>query len=336
MLDTADPGILNQMTALADPTRARLLLLAEAQELTVSEMCTVLQLPQSTVSRHLKVLADAGWVTSRADGTSRLYTMPRAHQEPPMRRLWLLVREPMGASRAASQDHRRLQGVLADRRSRSQQFFSSTASQWDRLRDDLFGPGFHLQALLGLLDDSWVVGDLGTGTGAVSAALAPFVRRVIAVDNSAAMLQAARRRLRAANIEFRRGDLEALPIDDETLDAATLMLVLPYVAQPEPVLREAARVLKPGGRLIVADLLPHDRDTYRQQLGHVRLGMSEAQVTQALEAAGFVAPLVHPLPPDPRAKGPALFIASARRPGVHSTTRSEPAAQASSAVPPSP
>jgi ArsR family transcriptional regulator len=307
------PPILEQMTAVTDPTRARLLLLVEGHELTVSELCAVLQLPQSTVSRHLKSLADAGWVSSRADGTSRLYTMPRAQQDPTMRRLWLLVRESMGPSPAAAQDHRRLQSVLAERRSRSQEFFSSAAGQWDKLRDELFGPGFHLQALLGLLDDSWVVGDLGAGTGAVSAALAPFVGRVIAVDNSAAMLQSARRRLQAApNVEFRRGDLEALPIDDASLDAATLMLVLPYIAHPEPVLREAARVLKPGGRLIVADLLPHDRDAYRQQLGHVRLGVSEAHVTEALNAAGFERVRVHPLPTDPRAKGPALFVASGR------------------------
>jgi ArsR family transcriptional regulator len=316
-MNAAPPAILEQMTAVTDPVRARLLLLVEGHELTVSEICSVLQLPQSTVSRHLKALADAGWVSSRAEGTSRLYTMPRAQQDATTRRLWLLVRESVGASPAAAQDHRRLQGVLAERRSRSQEFFSSAAGQWDKLRDELFGPGFHLHALLGLLDDAWVVGDLGAGTGAVSAALAPFVRRVIAVDNSAAMLQAARRRLHAAtNVEFRRGDLEALPIDDASLDAATLMLVLPYIAHPEPVLREAARVLKPGGRLIVADLLPHDRDAYRQQLGHVRLGMSEPQICAALHAAGFEGVLVHQLAPDPRAKGPGLFVASGRRTAV--------------------
>src|SRR6187551_3418376 len=125
-MNTAAPAILEQMTAVTDPTRARLLLLVEGHELTVSEICSVLQLPQSTVSRHLKSLADTGWVSSRADGTSRLYTMPRAQQDPAMRRLWLLVRESIGTSPAATQDHRRLERVLAERRSRSQEFFSST------------------------------------------------------------------------------------------------------------------------------------------------------------------------------------------------------------------
>ena len=128
---TAD--ILDDLSALADSTRDRLLLLVEANELTVSELCAVLQLPQSTVSRHLKVLADAGGSSRRADGTSRLYSLAREQQSPAARRLWLLVREQVGGTQAAVQDHRRLQGVLAERRTKSQEFFSSAAGQWDRL-----------------------------------------------------------------------------------------------------------------------------------------------------------------------------------------------------------
>jgi ubiquinone/menaquinone biosynthesis C-methylase UbiE/DNA-binding transcriptional ArsR family regulator len=307
-------GILDDLSALADVTRDRLLLLLETHELTVGELCAVLQLPQSTVSRHLKALADAGWVTSRAEGTSRLYSMPRDAREGAARRLWLVVREQVGGTRAALQDHHRLQSVLAERRTKSQEFFSSSAGQWDRLREDLFGAHFHMQALLGLIDERWTVGDLGAGTGTVSAALAPFVRRVIAIDNSAAMLHAARRRLHGVgNVEIQRGELEALPLQDGSLDAATLMLVLPYLPQPERALSEAARVLKPGGRLLIADLLPHDRDAYRQQLGHLWLGFSETQMSAYLEGAGFHSVHVHVLPSDPRAKGPELFVATARR-----------------------
>jgi len=118
-MPTAQPAILDDLSALADITRDRLLLLLEAQELTVSELCSVLQLPQSTVSRHLKALADSGWVTSRAEGTSRLYSMAPANRQGPARRLWLLVREQVNEGRVAVQDHRRLQTVLAARRSRS-------------------------------------------------------------------------------------------------------------------------------------------------------------------------------------------------------------------------
>ena len=313
MPDT-QPAILDDLAALADITRDRVLLLLEGQELTVSELCTVLQLPQSTVSRHLKALADAGWVTSRAEGTSRLYAMAPGHRHGPGRRLWLLVREQVAESRAARQDHRRLQGVLAARRTRSQEFFSSAAGQWDRMREELFGPAIHLRAACGLLDPTWVVGDLGCGTGAMSAALAPFVSRVIAVDNSAAMLTAARRRLAGAEtVELRRGDLEELPIGDAELDAAVLTLVLPYLSDPGRVLAEVARVVRPEGRLLVTDLLPHDRETYRQQLGHHWLGFSEPQMAGWLTAAGFTDLRFHALSPAPEAKGPGLFVATARR-----------------------
>ena len=305
------PAIHDHLASLADTTRSRLLLLLDRHELTVSELCGIMQLPQSTVSRHLKALADGGWVAARADGTSHLYTMTRQDLDAPARRLWSLVRDHAGPTPAAAQDHRRLQAALADRRTKSQEFFSSSAGQWDRLRDDLYGERFHLGALAALAQSDWVLGDLGCGTGETSVALASFVQHVIGVDASAAMLQAARKRLQPFdNVELRRGDLEALPIDDARLDAATLMLVLHYVPEPERAMSEVARVLKPGGRVILVDMLPHDRDSYRQQMGHVWLGFGEDQVTRMFEDAGLENVRIVPLAPDARAKGPGLFVAT--------------------------
>jgi ArsR family transcriptional regulator len=308
------PAILDHLAALADTTRSRILLLLDRHELTVTELCGIVQLPQSTVSRHLKALADSGWVAARSEGTSNVYTMTRDELDAPARRLWLLVREQVGSSAAAAQDQRRLQAAITERRTKSQEFFASSAGQWDRVRDELFGDRFHLAALAAFADRSWKVGDLGCGTGEVSAALSPFVERVIAVDASAAMLQAAKKRLSAFdNVDLRRGELEALPIDGGRLDAATLMLVLHHVSEPERALAEVARVLKPQGRAVVVDMLPHDRESYRQQMGHAWLGFSDEHVRRMFQESGFEDVRIVALPPDARAKGPGLFVATGRR-----------------------
>lgn len=312
---TRAPALLDHLSSLADSTRSRLLLLLDGRELTVSELCGILQLPQSTVSRHLKALSDGGWVSARAESTSNLYTMRRDELDAPARRLWGLVREQVGGTAAAIQDQRRLAAALAERRTTSQAFFSSSAGQWDRLRDELFGDQFHLAALAAFAGAEWTVGDLGCGTGRVTASLAPFVAQVIAVDGSPAMLQAAKKRLHGVdNVELRRGDLESLPIEDARLDAATLMLVLHHVPEPERALAEVARVVKPGGRALIVDMLPHERENYRQQMGHVWLGFSDAQLRRLLGEAGLIDIRIVPLPPDPRAKGPGLFVATSVRP----------------------
>jgi ubiquinone/menaquinone biosynthesis C-methylase UbiE len=307
-------AIFDDLTTLADATRSRMLLLLERHELTVSELCTVLQLPQSTVSRHLKTLSDASWVVSRRDGTSRYYTLSLDERGGPARRLWSLLRDQVSATSGADQDARRLKNVLARRQSKSQEFFETTAGQWDKLRADLFGTASHLQALPALLDERWTVGDLGCGTGQVACALAPFVAHVIAVDRSGEMLQAARRRVRdLASVEVRRGELEALPIADEELDAATLLLVLHHLPEPALALSEASRVLKSGGRLLIADMLPHDREEYRQQMGHIWLGFSEDHIKRLLAGAGFDRVRIVGLPVNSAAKGPALFVATAMK-----------------------
>ena len=302
--------IVSRLQSLADATRNRLLLLLERHELTVSELCDALQLPQSTVSRHLKVLADDGWVVSRADGTSRLYQMANGELDPSARKLWTVVKEQAGASPAALKDAGRLRSVLAERRSRAEEFFETTAGQWDRTRAELFGGRTELLPLLGLLDAGSIVGDLGCGTGQLALTIAPFVRQVIAVDASAAMLRSAKARVgHLEQVDIRRGQLEQLPIDDGDLDLALMVLVLPYVSDPAAVIAEAARTLKPGGRLLITDLQPHEQAEYRQTMGHQWLGFSESAVRGWMQAAGLRQVQYHALSPDASAKGPMLFTA---------------------------
>jgi len=266
----AAPSILGWMASLGDVTRVRALRLLERHELSVAELCDVLQLPQSTVSRHLKVLSDDGWVESRRDGTSRLYAMAEG-RPPPARRRWTLLREQVGEDGQAASDDQRLERVLAARRTRSQAVFATSAGHWDKLRGELFGPGLEVPLLAGLLDEAWTVADLGCGTGGLLEALSPFVASVVGVDSSAAMLSAARKRTaRLPNVRLERGAMEALPLDDASLDAALVVLVLHHLPEPARALAEAARVLRPGGRLVVMDMQPHVQGAAGPRLAGLR------------------------------------------------------------------
>jgi len=312
---TASPAILTQLSALADPIRSRLLALLAGRELTVTELVAITQLPQSTVSRHLRVLADLDWVESRAEGTSRWYRLDEGRLGSSAAAVWATVREPLAATPAARQDSRRLQEVLQARRDKSREFFSAAATRWDRLREELFGPRAAAPALAALLDPRWVVGDLGCGTGEVTLALAPFVAEVVAVDAAREMLETARSRAGPrANVSFRQAELEALPLDPGTLDAAVLALVLHHVADPARVVAEALRVLRPGGPLVIVDMMPHEREEYREEMGHLWLGFGEPDMRRTLVTAGCRPDSVryHALPQDARAKGPALFVAVGR------------------------
>jgi ArsR family transcriptional regulator len=306
--------LLRWMECLADETRLRLLRLLEQHELGVAELCDVLQLPQSTVSRHLKVLSDQGWVHNRVQGTNHLYQTVLDEIDPPARKLWLLAREQVDGWATLRQDALRLDRRLRSREIDSQSFFAGAAGEWDKLRGELYGHGFARSALLTLLPREWVVADLGCGTGPLVAELAPFVRKVIGIDNSAAMLKSARKRASGlANVELRRGDLLSIPIETGSCDAALMLLTLTYIPDPAAAVREAARILRPGGCAVIVDLLPHDRDDFRRQMGQLRMGFEPKEIEQLLASADLAPSPVQALAPEPQAKGPALFIARGQR-----------------------
>jgi ArsR family transcriptional regulator len=327
------------LAQLADPTRLRLLTLLQGRELTVSDLCHVLQMPQSTVSRHLKVLGEDGWLVRRREGATRRYRLHLDELPERQRRLWELTAEASAGWATLTQDRLRLEELLRARRDRDARgFFEGAAAQWDALRHEMYGPAFTTDALLALLPGGWTVADLGCGSGAVTAALARHVGRVIAVDHTPAMLAAARQRLGGIErVELVEAALERLPIEAGTCDAALLVLVLSYLRDPLPALREAARVLRTGesdpdldpewgggycggrsgggggGRLVVVDLLAHDRDDLRRQMGQHHAGFAAERLRELLESAGFADVRATPLPLHPAAKAPALQLVTARR-----------------------
>jgi ArsR family transcriptional regulator len=303
--------VLGRLTALSDPTRCRILRLLDQFELTVGELCASLQLPQSTVSRHLRVLSDEGWTRARGEGTSRFYRADADTLDAGARDLWTIVREQLGNSLGTNVDQRRAEGALAKRKAKVREFFDSAAGSWDALRTQLVGERTDLLALLDLFDSDWIVGDLGCGTGHISAAIAPSVARVIAIDESGPMLAAARERLAPLpNIDIREGHIESLPLEDASLDVAVMFLVAHFMTDPARAMQEVRRVLKPNGRLLIVDLLPHDREELAAQ-GHIWQGFSEEQITGWLSSVGFTNSRYRPLA-QVNERTPGLFVATAR------------------------
>jgi len=315
MPTTNQTPLIERISALAEPVRLRTLRLLEREELSVGEVARVLQLPQSTVSRHLKVLAEAGWAARRSDGPATLYRLVLDDLPDADRPLWHAVREQVADLPEAGDDTRRLKDVLAERRLDSRAFFGKFGGEWDELRSGLFGPGLTLHALLALIPSDWIVADLGCGTGNAAELLAPVVKQVVCVDQSEAMLDAARKRLADHdNIEYRLGELDAMPMADGAVDAAVCLLVLHHLTQPARALREMRRIIRPGGVLLVVDMIEHNRSEYRHTMGHIHLGFHPEEFAETLGAVGFADPHARALPSSTDARGPGTFVATARTP----------------------
>lgn len=296
---------------LGDSARVRMLRLLELEELGVGELASIVQLPQSTVSRHLKALHDHRWIQKRSEGTASLYRVQLEALDPDQKQLWETTRSRLGSNSALSEDEVRLHEVVGNRRIDSRAFFGRVGGEWQEVRTELFGIGFGADALLSLLDPTWVIADLGCGTGDVARRLAPVLDRVIAIDREPSMLTACRKRLKDLdNVEIMQGDLESLPLESGSLDAAVIMLVMHHMEDPIAIVREAHRVIRKGGVLLVVDMVAHHREDYRFTMGHEHLGFDETDVQSWLNSTDFLHMRYRRLPPQPEGKGPGLFVAS--------------------------
>lgn len=291
---------------LADSTRVRMLALLESEELSVGELGRALAVPQPTISRHLKSLTQDEWLTRRTVGPTALVRL--APLAPQRAALWALVKGDPTRQRELAQDRERVALVLAERND-GKTFFGRIADGWDLLRDQLFGRRFLVATIAALLPRERALVDLGCGTGELLSQLAPALDALTGVDREPSMLEVARKRLAEhPHVAIVEAALEAVPLADASADLATIVLVLHHLPEPAAVLAEARRLLRPGGHLVVVDMQPHDHATWRA-LGHLHQGFSPDELAALAERSGLSITRYQPLPADPDAQGPPLFLA---------------------------
>jgi ArsR family transcriptional regulator len=303
---------------LSDPTRVRVLALLEQEELAVQELMEVLGMAQSRVSRHLAILREAGLLNDRRDGTYVFYRF-ESPPEGPWRDSWELVRRSLATDPTHERDRAALAETIRSRASRSRSFFDAVGPEWDALRKVFDDDALRARAVSRLVEPGLVVADIGTGTGILAIELARLGLRVIAIDHSPRMLDAAASKLEAAGIEgveLRRGEAGELPIADAEVRAALAHMVLQYLPSPPDAIREMARIVAPGGAVVIVDFLRHEHEWMRQELGVTWQGFDPEEVEGWFREAGLADFRSETHQPHGRQRDlPAAFIASARRPG---------------------
>jgi ArsR family transcriptional regulator len=289
-------SLLDILRALADPSRVRILLLVRRIELSVGELVMVLGQSQPRVSRHVRILAEAGLVARAREGAWVFVRLgPSAVTGPVLALLDALAADVGG------DDLKRLEMVRAERAAAADAWFAAHAADWDTERS-LFTREAEVEAAIHAALAGRALGDLvdvGTGTGRMIELLGPQADTALGVDRSPEMLRLARGRLEAAGLshaEVRHGDIYALPREDGSADTVVLHQVLHFADDPAAVIAESVRLLRPGGRLLVIDLAPHEREELRSQRRHVRLGFADEAVTGWMTAAGLTARAVAHLP----------------------------------------
>jgi ArsR family transcriptional regulator len=288
------------LRALADPTRLRIMRLLAAMELAVGELAQVLGQSQPRVSRHVRILCDAGLAERRKEGSwVFLRSAIGENRAPPLgaaaaRLLGLAEEDDAQFAARCGEDRRHLAAIRAAREASAASYFARHAAEWDELRSLHSADGPVEAALLGALGSGSLGAllDVGTGTGRVAELLAPRAGSVTGLDNSPEMLRLARARLQglpADQLDLVQGDFAALPFADASFDTVMFHQVLHYAQMPEQVLAEAARVTRSGGTIAVVDFASHDREELRSQHAHARLGFSDEQMLALLAGAGFAA-----------------------------------------------
>ncbi len=268
----------------------RILRVISMQELSVGELVETLQVPQSRISRHLAVLRRSGLTRDRRDGTRIYYTLIPNTLPTPAKGLWEVVRAQLENHGFFPDDLKRFARVLGMRKARSREYFDRVAGQWDRIKQNYIQDALPFLVVAKLLRGDAIALDVGTGTGDVLMQLGKVARKVIGVDSSERMLAECKARVEKAgldNVELRPGDAEELPLSDGECDIAFCSMVLHHLAQPARGISEMGRVVKPGGRVVLIDLIRHEHEWARELMGDQWLGFTEQQIRRWLFEAGL-------------------------------------------------
>ncbi|MBI5363893.1 MAG: metalloregulator ArsR/SmtB family transcription factor [Planctomycetes bacterium] len=277
-----------------EPTRLRILGLLELSELSVGELADALGMQQSRVSNHLRLLRDAHLLQERHEGRATYLRLgvPEEVTDDLVARLWSTLRAEIPTLPEFTSDVARLHAVIARRRARSRSFFDRVASEWEKIGVDFEHGEARERVAAHVFARPLVLADLGCGTGYLASSLVGLCAKLVCVDSSAAMLEEARKKLepiaRGAALEFRRGELDELPIADDELDGCVAGMVLHHLDDPADAVREMRRVLKPGSSAVVLELAPHKEEWMRDEQGDHHLGLDPRDVRIAFERAGFV------------------------------------------------
>jgi len=281
-------NLLDLFKSLADPCRLRLLAVLLCGEFTVQELTRIFDMGQSRISRHLKILTEAGILTVKRQGTWSYYRAGNGNDF--LNSILPALKRELEQMPRREEDLAALARILEDRRKRSQEFFDQHARQWDDLARTLLPLPDYLDRLVSLVPNSASILEVGTGTGILLPKLSARAESIIGVDNSPAMLDEARRRMAVigiTNSDLRLGDMMYLPLPDSSVGCVVANMVLHHAADPGSVVQEFRRVLSSKGVLVLADLVRHERESARDQLADQWLGFETDELLAWLQSAGF-------------------------------------------------